>query len=99
RTIQSLGVLFTKEHDYYSNFSGLMFSVPHFISMSSWSAADTEAFDQDIGKAETILKDALEEVDLLEREKGKSVVQSTPVRKGSDVFIVHGHDETNLYRL
>src|SRR6266496_1122385 len=47
RTLQALGVIFTKEHDYYTNFSGLMFRVPglSFGGGPSWTTTDTEVFD------------------------------------------------------
>src|SRR5438046_6619860 len=101
RTLQSLGAVFGKAHDYYTTFNRLMFCVPgvSWAGGPSWSADDTEAFDRDIERAERILKDALEEVDVLEAAGSKGTPQPTPTKKGNDVFIVHGHDETNLYRL
>ncbi len=101
RTLQSLGVVFTRDHGYYTEFGGLMFCLPG-LSLGggpSWGAEDAEVFDRDIERAEAILKDALEEVDALDGAGDKSPDQPASSKKGNDVFIVHGHDEPNLYRL
>jgi predicted nucleotide-binding protein len=101
RTHQSLGAVFGKVSDYYKKFGWLVFWVPRIVMGGGgreWSPMDDEAFDRDIVKAEAILKDALEEIDATEGVS-TSAAQPTPIMEGSDVFIVHGHDETNLHRL
>src|SRR5436309_980010 len=101
RTLQSLGVVFTKTHDYYTRFRRLDFYAPRMRiggAGQPWAQMDVEAFDRDIHLAETLLEDALEEADALQ-EGDKSTLQTAATKKGNHVFIVHGHDETNLYRL
>ncbi len=97
---QSLGVVFGKGHDYYVKFGWLSLCVPRVRLGGGgqvWAQMDVEAFDRDIAKAEAILKDALEEVAV--GGEGTAQEQPAPTKKGSDVFIIHGHDETNLHRL
>ncbi len=101
RTLQSLGVVFTKTHDYYTRFRRLDFYAPRMRiggAGQPWAQMDVDAFDRDIVLAATLLEDAMEEADALQ-EGDESTVQTTPRTIGKDVFIVHGHDETNLYRL
>ncbi len=101
RTSQSLGAVFGKGHDYYRNFSFLQFCVPRMIlggGGQQWAPIDVTAFDRDMAKAESLLTDALAEIDALEGERGQPAPPTSATR-GNAVFIVHGHDEGNLYRL
>ena len=102
RTAQSLGAVFGKGHDYYWKFTILHFCVPRMVFPGGrdWQPMDVQAFERDIAKAESILTDALVEVDAVEGEGSRShVAPLKPIAKENDVFIIHGHDETNLHRL
>lgn len=69
RTEQSLGVLFGEKHPYARDFRFLNFWLPRVSFGSgpvSWSSHDEQQFTEDLVRAEQILRDALEEVEVYE---------------------------------
>jgi predicted nucleotide-binding protein len=55
--------------------------------------------NEDVNKLTIMLEEAQRAPDALEGKGAEGPVHSPPTEKGNDVFIVHGHDEANLFRL
>jgi hypothetical protein len=69
RSEQSLGVLFGEQHQYTRDFSHLNFWLPRVTfgpGPVGWSSHDERQFQEDLIRAEQILTDALEEVEVFE---------------------------------
>ncbi len=80
RVAQSLGELFSKEHDYYRRFNRLSFWKTRisFGGGSRWSRDDQRIFDDDKTKARQVLTDALEELDLMPADEPTPQPDSSP---------------------
>jgi hypothetical protein len=78
RTEQSLGVLFGEKHHYAREFSNLNFWLPRMNFSSGpiqWSVRDQERFEDDLVRAEQMLTDALEEVEVFDPPRASNPPQ------------------------
>jgi hypothetical protein len=64
RIQQSLGTIFGPKHDYARRWSNLHFCLPRITlgpETPGWTHHDQQAYNEDLGRAESVLSDALEE--------------------------------------
>jgi hypothetical protein len=105
RTEQSLGVLFGQEHHYTREFSFLNFWLPR-VSFGqgpvSWSSGDQQQFDEDLVRAEQILTDALEEIEVFEPPLRTTEPTPTPRSQSQpplSVTVINVLSQTNVVQI